>query len=194
MPRVEVREVVAHETVVVLLVGDDAVGVGRAEQGAGERLPRARIDLRALYGQLLPPFGAVGGQFVLGEAGVQQDLLGDLQRAAEVARERAEAEIGVVAVDADVVVGAEEVEPFGDLAGREVAAPFGQQVGRGRGDERLPLPGRAGTEQKRNAGHFEVVRSERIEIDAVGQRAVRGLHEFDGLGGPEGRLCHLHGS
>ena len=146
----------------------------RPEEGSGEGLAGQRVDLRALHGQLLPPLAAVGLHLVFGENGPQQNLLGGLQRLAEVAAERTEADVDEVAVEARLEVGAVEVELFGDLAAGHARAPLGEQVGRRAGDERRTLGDRPGVEYEADADHLEVVGPQGVEFQSVPERQSLG--------------------
>lgn len=125
------RYIPARELIVLGFVGRDAVGVRGPEKGAGESLAGLGVDLRAFYGQPLLALGTVGVQFLFGENGVQEYLFGYGERFVEEFGERAEADVGIVAVDVDVVVRAVVIEPFGDLVRRHVARPLGEHVGGG---------------------------------------------------------------
>ena len=162
------RYIPAREFIVLGFVGRDAVGVRGPEKGAGESLAGLGVDLRAFDGQPLLALGAVGAQFLLGENGVQEYLFGYGERFVEEFGEHAETDVGIVAVDVDVVVRAVIVEPFGDLVRRHVARAFGEKVGGGRRREGRLLEGRSGAEDERDAQHLEIVGGERVESDAVG--------------------------
>ena len=185
------RYIPAREFIVLGFVGRDAVGVRGPEKGAGESLAGLGVDLRAFDGQPLLALGAVGAQFLLGENGVQEYLFCYGERFVEEFGEHAETDVGIVAVDVDVVVRAVIVEPFGDLVRRHVACPLGEHVGGGRRRERNPLHGRSGAEHEGDAQHFEVVRGERVERRAVCQQALPGLCDLDVGGYYEGWLCHF---
>jgi hypothetical protein len=161
------------------------------EHRSGERFAGFDVHFRALDGQPLFALGAVGAQLLLRKCRMQEHLLGHGQRLSEEFGERAEADIGVVPVDVDVEIGAVIVELFGDLLRRHVARAFREHVRRGRCREGNPLHGRSGAEHEGDAQHFEVVRGERVERGAVGERRLFGLRDLDGRGYYERRLCHL---
>ena len=162
----------------------------RPEQRPGKGFAGFYVDLRPLDRQPLPAFGGVGPQFLFGERGAEQDLLRHGKRLVEELRERGEVDVGVVAVDVYVVPRPVVVELFGDLLRRHVACAFRQQVGGGRRREGRLLYSRPGTEDERNAKHLEIVRGERVEADAVGQRRADGLRDFD-LRGCYAGWCHF---
>ena len=189
-PPVEIGHGFAREVVVFAFVRRDAVGVVRPEQRPGEGFAGLDIDFRAVDRQPLFAFGGVGAQLLFGEHGAEQNLFRHGERPVEEFREGGEIDIGVVAVDVDIVPRAVVVELFGDLAGRHVARAFGEQIGRRRCREGHLLEGRSGSEDERDAQHFELLRSERVEGDAVGQQRLCGLGDLDLRGGYAG-LCHF---
>ena len=85
----------------------------------------------------------------------------------------------------------EQLSSLGDLLRRHVARAFREHVRSGRCREGNPLHGRSGAEHEGDAQHFEVVRGERVERGAVGERRLFGLRDLDGRGYYERRLCHL---
>ena len=191
MAGVEFRDVGPRQAVVIVFVGRNAVGVFGTEHRPGERFAGFDVHFRALDGQPLFALGAVGAQLLLRKCRMQEHLLGHGQRLSEEFGERAEADIGVVPVDVDVEIGAVIVELFGDLLRRHVARAFREHVRSGRCREGNPLHGRSGAEHEGDAQHFEVVRGERVERGAVGERRLFGLRDLDGRGYYERRLCHL---
>ena len=75
----------------------------RPEHRPGERLAGLDIDLRAVDGQPLFALGCIGAQLLLGKGRAEQQLFGHGERLGEEFREGGEIDVGVVAVDIDVV-------------------------------------------------------------------------------------------
>lgn len=83
-----------------------------------------------------------------------------------------------------------EIRAVGDCCAVRSRAPFAQQVGRRRGDERLALLRRAGAEDERDTHDLELRGPKRVDGDAVGKRAAQGFGQRDVGGGGELRLFH----
>ena len=187
---VECHDVVAREEVVGALVGRDAVGVRCAEEGPGKGLAGPDVDLRALDREALAPLGGIDAQLPFGKCRAEEDLPGHVERLIEELREGGEIDVGVVAVDVHVVPRAVVVELFGNLLRRHAGAALREEVRGGRGREGHLLAGRSGAEDERDAQHPEVVRGQRVEVDAVAQGRAPGLLEFDLRGCDDGLRGH----
>ena len=83
-----------------------------------------------------------------------------------------------------------EIEPFGDLSGRHVAAAFAQHIGRRGGCERRVLHRRSGAEDEREAQDFEIVGRNGVEGGSVRERMALGAGYIDLAGSDQGRLFH----
>ena len=187
----ELRDVRACQPVVGRLVRRDAVGMLRPEHRPGERFAGLDIDLRAVDGQPLFALGGIGAQLLLGKGRAEQQLFGHGERLGEEFREGGEIDVGVVAVDIDVVPRAVVVELFGDLCRGHRLRPFGKEVGCRRGREGDLLHGGSGTEDERDAQHLELVGRERVERHTVRQHRPRGLLYLDFRGGDLWLSCHF---
>ena len=188
---VEGLDLAAREAVVGLGGRRGAVGMAGAEQRRGKGFAGLDVNLRAVDLEPLPPLGAVGAQLLFGKGRVEEDLRGDAERLGGELREHGEVDVGVVAVEVDVVPRAVEVELFGDLLRRHRAGPLREEVRRGRGREGCLLHGRSGAEDERDAQHLELVGREQVERCTVGQQVAFCAGNVDRRRGHGLRMYHF---
>ena len=100
------HEVFATKGVVLLLGVGYAIRVLFAKHRLSKNLACDGLHLATLNGELLATFLTIGGNLLFGESGVEQHLFDDLRRGLEKLAQRAEGDIGVVAVDVDIEIGA----------------------------------------------------------------------------------------
>ena len=163
-----------------------------SEKSLGEEFAYLGGDSTPFDGQPLLAFGAIDGDLFFGEGGVQQDLFGELEGGGEELFEATERDDGIIAIDVDVVIGAVEIDFFGDLLGCQVLSPFTEQVECGRGDERSRLVCRSGCKYETDAEYLLTGCADMVESDTVGKFRSGGDRQIDLSGNYDGWLETFH--